>query len=227
MLDEEGWKHQEIYFLLATLIGLNKYDTSGDLGHSAHLYWLSTKRQEDGEAQKPESTIAKRLNILLDAEFTRADGRAAGGEIVFRLRQFVRLLASHEVGIDWPELLVDLCACPDTTNLYNGNGPNISTRQTLAMMQLQRRKKKERSMLIEIHLIQNHAPSNLNRDDTGSPKDCVFGGVKRARISSHAQSAAFAVRQFSKRNSKISACALGNSPPSFRNICWKKEYQRK
>ncbi len=39
-------------------------------------------------------------------------------------------------------------------------------------------------MLIEIHLLQNHAPSNLNRDETGSPKECVFGGVKRARISS-------------------------------------------
>jgi len=39
-------------------------------------------------------------------------------------------------------------------------------------------------MLIEFHLLQNHAPSNLNRDDTGSPKDCFFGGVKRARISS-------------------------------------------
>lgn len=39
-------------------------------------------------------------------------------------------------------------------------------------------------MLIEIHMIQNHAPSNLNRDDTGSPKDCVFGGVRRSRISS-------------------------------------------
>ena len=39
-------------------------------------------------------------------------------------------------------------------------------------------------MLIEIHMLQNHAPSNLNRDDTGSPKQCIFGGVKRARISS-------------------------------------------
>lgn len=39
-------------------------------------------------------------------------------------------------------------------------------------------------MLIEIHMIQNHAPSNLNRDDTGSPKSCMFGGVRRARISS-------------------------------------------
>ncbi|MDA8345347.1 MAG: type I-E CRISPR-associated protein Cas7/Cse4/CasC [Thermaerobacter sp.] len=39
-------------------------------------------------------------------------------------------------------------------------------------------------MLIEIHMLQNHAPSNLNRDDTGSPKDCIFGGVRRTRISS-------------------------------------------
>lgn len=39
-------------------------------------------------------------------------------------------------------------------------------------------------MFIELHLIQNFAPANLNRDDTGNPKDCEFGGVRRARISS-------------------------------------------
>lgn len=39
-------------------------------------------------------------------------------------------------------------------------------------------------MLVELHIIQNFAPSNLNRDDTGAPKDCEFGGVRRARISS-------------------------------------------
>lgn len=39
-------------------------------------------------------------------------------------------------------------------------------------------------MYLELHVIQNYAPSNLNRDDTGSPKDCVFGGARRARISS-------------------------------------------
>jgi CRISPR system Cascade subunit CasC len=39
-------------------------------------------------------------------------------------------------------------------------------------------------MLVEVHMLQNHAPSNLNRDDTGSPKEAVFGGYKRARISS-------------------------------------------
>jgi CRISPR system Cascade subunit CasC len=39
-------------------------------------------------------------------------------------------------------------------------------------------------MFVEVHLIQNFAPSNLNRDDTNNPKDCEFGGVRRARISS-------------------------------------------
>lgn len=37
---------------------------------------------------------------------------------------------------------------------------------------------------IEAHLIQNFAPSNLNRDDTGQPKSATFGGFRRARISS-------------------------------------------
>lgn len=39
-------------------------------------------------------------------------------------------------------------------------------------------------MLIQFHILQNYAPSNLNRDDTGAPKDAVFGGVRRGRISS-------------------------------------------
>lgn len=40
------------------------------------------------------------------------------------------------------------------------------------------------SLFLEFHLIQNFAPSNLNRDDTGAPKDAIFGGQRRARISS-------------------------------------------
>ncbi len=39
-------------------------------------------------------------------------------------------------------------------------------------------------MFLEIHLLQNFALSNLNRDDTGAPKSCTFGGTRRARISS-------------------------------------------
>lgn len=39
-------------------------------------------------------------------------------------------------------------------------------------------------MIVELHIIQNFAPSNLNRDDSNAPKDCEFGGYRRARISS-------------------------------------------
>lgn len=39
-------------------------------------------------------------------------------------------------------------------------------------------------MFVELHLIQNVPPSNLNRDDTGVPKDCQFGGHRRGRVSS-------------------------------------------
>jgi CRISPR system Cascade subunit CasC len=38
--------------------------------------------------------------------------------------------------------------------------------------------------LIELHIIQSFPVSCLNRDDVGSPKSALFGGVKRARISS-------------------------------------------
>ena len=38
--------------------------------------------------------------------------------------------------------------------------------------------------LIELHILQSFPVSCLNRDDVGSPKSAVFGGVQRARISS-------------------------------------------
>ena len=42
------------------------------------------------------------------------------------------------------------------------------------------------STYIDIHVIQSVPPSNINRDDTGSPKSAVYGGVRRARVSSQA-----------------------------------------
>ena len=58
-------------------------------------------------------------------------------------------------------------------------------------------------MRIEIHVLQNFAPSNLNRDDTGSPKDADFGGYRRARISSQCQKRA--VRNYFKDHDLIPA----------------------
>lgn len=39
---------------------------------------------------------------------------------------------------------------------------------------------------VDLHVIQTVPPSNINRDDTGSPKTATFGGVRRARVSSQA-----------------------------------------
>jgi len=54
---------------------------------------------------------------------------------------------------------------------------------------------------VEVHLIQNFAPSNLNRDDTGQPKDATFGGFRRARISS--QCSKRSVRQLWRENGTV------------------------
>ena len=39
---------------------------------------------------------------------------------------------------------------------------------------------------VDIHALQTLPPSNINRDDTGSPKSAFFGGVQRQRVSSQA-----------------------------------------
>ncbi|MCC6445037.1 MAG: type I-E CRISPR-associated protein Cas7/Cse4/CasC [Armatimonadetes bacterium] len=56
-------------------------------------------------------------------------------------------------------------------------------------------------MKIELHVLQNFAPSCLNRDDTNTPKSCQFGGVTRARISS--QCAKRAERRFFQENNLV------------------------
>jgi CRISPR system Cascade subunit CasC len=61
-------------------------------------------------------------------------------------------------------------------------------------------------MKAEIHVLQNFASSNLNRDDTGTPKDCDLGGVRRARVSS----------QCLKRAMREAFETLGLVPPSDR-----------
>ncbi|GAA1471389.1 type I-E CRISPR-associated protein Cas7/Cse4/CasC [Corynebacterium felinum] len=42
------------------------------------------------------------------------------------------------------------------------------------------------TLFIDFHAIQAIGPANINRDDSGSPKSTVFGGVRRTRVSSQA-----------------------------------------
>lgn len=42
------------------------------------------------------------------------------------------------------------------------------------------------TLYLDIHVLQTVPPSCINRDDTGSPKTAIYGGVSRARVSSQA-----------------------------------------
>ena len=101
LLEGDGWSAPESYFLVATLWALNPRHSEGDFGKTCHLYWLKKKSPNDAEKEKVNNAVARRFNVLLDTDPT-------GEELPFRLRQFVKLLASQEVGIDWVQLLLDL-----------------------------------------------------------------------------------------------------------------------
>lgn len=45
---------------------------------------------------------------------------------------------------------------------------------------------RNRNFYLDIHILQTVPPSCINRDDTGSPKTAIYGGVTRARVSSQA-----------------------------------------
>jgi len=100
LLDDDARGYDtEIFFLVATLIGLNKFNAGGDFGSS--MKRLASVMSRDA--------VDRRFRILLDAQFDLVDGyRPAGGELAYRLRQMVKLAAGKEVGVNWPQLLLDL-----------------------------------------------------------------------------------------------------------------------
>jgi len=76
-------------------------------------------------------------------------------------------------------------------------------------------------MLYEIHMLKNYPPVNLNRDDSGAPKSCIFGGVARGRVSSQCLKRSW-------RTSPLLAEAVGaenlGAPGSFRNW-WRQNWR--
>jgi len=92
-------RNEEIYFLVATLHGLNKHALTGNFGLTLRKVKESTK----------SSSIDKRMSALLDSNFDLLDGsKPGGGELSYRLRQCVRLAASKDIGVNWRQLLQDL-----------------------------------------------------------------------------------------------------------------------
>jgi CRISPR system Cascade subunit CasC len=40
------------------------------------------------------------------------------------------------------------------------------------------------TQFLQFHILTSYPPSNLNRDDNGTPKTAIFGGARRLRVSS-------------------------------------------
>jgi CRISPR type I-E-associated protein CasB/Cse2 len=121
-------------------------------------------------------------------------------ELPVHLRQAVGLLRGN-VRVHWARLLRDVrywshpgrfCAAGLVPSLLGAHRTRPSGSREI---------EKGGGMFVELHILQNYAPSNLNRDDTNAPKTCEFGGVRRARISS--QCLKRAIRNHFKQDLKI------------------------
>lgn len=100
-----GGRDEEIYFLIATLFGLNTETHNGDFGSTMQ----AVKILRSGPAGDFDSGLDHRMAVLLDSQFDSVDGRRpGGGELAYRLRQCVKLAAGARVGVDWEQLLEDL-----------------------------------------------------------------------------------------------------------------------
>lgn len=64
-------------------------------------------------------------------------------------------------------------------------------------------------VFLDIHVLQTVPPSCLNRDDTGSPKSAVYGGVTRSRVSSQCWKKA--MRDFFKDHTDALGDELGKN----------------
>jgi CRISPR system Cascade subunit CasB len=92
-------RNEEVFFLIATLYGLNDYAIKGDFGTT--MRWV--------KAKSPTDSLDHRISVLLDSDFDLIEGyRPGGGEMAYRLRQCVKLANGHGIGVDWPKLLGDL-----------------------------------------------------------------------------------------------------------------------
>jgi len=114
LLPRNRKKYREVYFLIATLFDFNRIrGVSGNFGGAVLRLATAT-----GKLPKE----FRRFHILIDAEFEQVYDRddpeeawsSGGGQLAYRVRQIVKLMASNGIGIDWAELLVDLCHWSDS-----------------------------------------------------------------------------------------------------------------
>lgn len=110
---------EEIYYMVATFFDLNRHNPPSPRGEWDNVNFGATMREckarsdrggtssadgkkaEVNDEKERESSIDKRFSALLDSNMET-------GELAYRLRQFIRLAASKEVGVNWTVLIEDL-----------------------------------------------------------------------------------------------------------------------
>ncbi len=114
------------------------------------------------------SGMERRLLRLLDRKWDR------DGILCTDLWRMVKQMKMKVISLIWCHL----------DGIYVIGMPKAERCSSTGCRYVIRKKRRKRKMLIEIHMLKNYPPTNLNRDDLGSPKTCVFGGSNRSRISS-------------------------------------------
>ncbi len=74
----------------------------------------------------------------------------------------------------------------------------------------------EKRLYVDIHVLQTVPPSCVNRDDTGSPKTAVYGGVTRARVSSQAWK--YAMREAFRDNALFDKSDIGKRTKKIQDM---------
>jgi CRISPR type I-E-associated protein CasB/Cse2 len=98
-----GAAREPVAFLVASLLA--QYSTAAIRANGHRLegnFGVTWKRAIAGT---DSDSIRRRFHILLDADHDPITG---DGDLPYRLRQMVKYAASKGIGVDWPQLLVDL-----------------------------------------------------------------------------------------------------------------------
>ena len=133
-----------------------------------------------------EASVLRRFNALATAEEIT--------EISHHLRGMIQLLSAAKDGaipLDYPQLAVDLhrpAVHTDPRQRPSAVGPRPVLRNEECIVGRGRKGEliMKKRLYVDFHVLQTVPPSCINRDDTGSPKTAVYGGVLRARVSSQA-----------------------------------------
>ena len=185
--ETNSWR-REMHYLVAGLWAAHWRE--GQLGQPMSIRegMRCLRQRERSMSRMIHCSTERRFITLLDSD---------SDQLPHRLRQMIALLKSRP-STSTP-LLTGLLYWNDdqkrtqnawARDFYRNMNHETETEST------SQEEKRHMKTLIEIHALQNFAPSNLNRDDTGAPKDALFGGTRRARVSSQCRKRA--VREYFK-----------------------------